>query len=198
MSTWNTGVDVSERAADLRPLLNEWVNLYSLACETFPQTRERWYVEQTLAGLIVAAGWHLDIRGISEVKTDRIGPANNRKGRADVVLDMTGTSTAFEAKIYWFNDPGGFETVLGKLEDACSEASSLEAAVADRRFGVSFGVMEKGGVPIEPLLQGSLARARDAALDFVAWSALITSQETVRYPGCLAIGRLASYAPPNR
>jgi len=198
MRTWHTGVEVSERTADLRPLLNEWVKLYSLACDTFPQTKERWYVEQTLAGLIVAAGWRLDIRGISEVKTDRLGPVNTRKGRADVVLDVTGTSTAFETKIYWFNNPGGLETVLGKLEDACSEASSLEAAVAARRIGVSFGVMEKGGVPIERLLQDSLARVHGAAHDFVAWSALIPSHKTVHYPGCLAIGRLASYAPPNR
>jgi len=108
MSDWATGLEVSKDAEDIRGLLHEFLQLYSLAALTFPQTRGRWYVEQSLTSLLVAAGWRLNIPCLAEAKTQRSGIAGDRDGRADVLMSLGGALTAFESKIHWFNDLGSF------------------------------------------------------------------------------------------
>jgi hypothetical protein len=150
------------------PLLKEWLDLFSIVSARFPQTRERYYFEQTLTGLLVAAGWRINVPGISEARVRKGLAANSRNGRADILLELNGILTAFEAKICWFDDNGGFEGVLGKLEDACSEAAWSDRDVDIRRLGICFGVFQRGGTPMlkEVTLDGVLQNIAPRPLEF--------------------------------
>jgi hypothetical protein len=190
MITSRTDLEISSQLDDLRPLLSEWLDLYSRACGEFPQVRDQYYLEQTLTGLIVAAGWSVGVPSVLEARVRRRIGSDNRGGRADVLLKIDGAVTALEAKIHWFNDRGGFEEVIAKLKEAHSDAKCLDKDLFARRLGICFGVIENGPTSLEQLIESSMSRARDEQVDILALSSMPSEVESVQYPGCLILGRI--------
>jgi hypothetical protein len=128
MTDTTRGLVLSERAADFRPLLDQWLSLYERTNAIFPQTREVWYVERALTALIVASAWVINIPAVGEVKSKRIRASGPSNGRVDVIVQFPDGPAAIEAKLHWFDDMGAFEKVLGNLEAAEVDARSIDPA----------------------------------------------------------------------
>lgn len=190
MNRSTSGLVLSDPVADMQPLLDQWLKLYARSAAVFPQNRELWYVEQSLTALLVASAWTLGIPAVGEAKSQRVRLSRNSNGRIDMLVQFNNGPTAVECKIYWFNNMGGFETVLGKLEDAESDCRSIDSSFSGRRLALCYGVLEKGGDDIEDLLGSAINRSKVEGIDIIAWSIDASSPDSVQYPGCIVLGRV--------
>jgi hypothetical protein len=139
--------------------------------------------------LLSTAAWKLGHPSIAEAKATR---GESGGGHADLLVVLPQSSVVVEAKIMWFSNLGGLESVLGRLEDAKTQIKSLPLDLASRRLALVFGVLERGGDALPGLLASSVQRARSLNLDVIVWCLAPSSPPDVQYPGCLVLGSLES------
>ena len=190
------GLVLSERVTDARSLLDQWLTLYDRSNTAFPQTREVWYVEQTLTALMVAASWAVDIPAVGEVRSKRVRASGPSGGRVDVLVQLPDGRAAIEAKIHWFDNVDAFEAVLGNLEAAEIDARSVDPNFAGRRLALCSGVLEKGNSDLAKLLDLAINKATSMRLDVVAWVFSVVTPEVVRFPGGIVLSRVYEGAAP--
>ncbi len=185
-----SGLVLADRVSDMRPMFDQWLRLYEQSNAVFPQTRELWYVERGLTALLVASAWNRELPAVGEVKSKRVRESGTGYGHIDAIIQLVGGLTAVEAKTHWFDDIGAFETVLGQLRAAESDARSIDPAFVGRRLALCFAVLQKGGLELQGLLSKAIDRAKSEQLDVLAWILDTSSPASVQYPGCLLLGRL--------
>jgi len=143
-----------------------------------------------MTSILVAAAWTLGIPAVTEVKSLKIRPHGDSDGRIDALFDLQNSQLAVESKIYWFNNEGSWNSVLGRLLDAEIDARAIDPAFIGRRLAIVFGVLEKGGDSIESLIRIALRSSKTCNADLFLSVADYESDETVLYPGCIMVGSL--------
>lgn len=188
------GLELSQKAKILRPVLECWLTNFEQACFAFPQTKRAWFTEPTLVGLLSSASWQTGLRSIVEAKAIKPGA---KDPKLDLLIQGPEGGLAFEAKIHFIPEENKADRISQRLKKALGEASSVSHPQADRYFGIVFALMEgvDPNTNLCKVLDATIqhAKNRHPSLDALAW--ILLDQPGVIYRGCVLACQETD--PPN-
>ena len=193
-----SGVELTSAAQKLENIFGQWVKIYLSTHELFPQSEDVWYLEPTLTTMLVAAAWRCDVAAVGEVRSRRFRGGARSDGRIDCMLQISGRQVAVEAKIRWFDSVDGFDSVLGKLNDAEGDALSIDPSFQGQRLAICYGVIERRATDLSALLKSVLEKARGNSCDVLLWCLEDPTKNSSLYPGCVVIGKIISGPTDHR
>ena len=194
-------VEVRESLLFLRPTLSTWVDRIEQVSRSFVQSKDGYYLEPTLVGLLAGAAWANGVPAITEVKIKRsTGNSPEPNGRLDFLANYPEGRIAIEAKLIWDCMLVGTH-VMATVRDACSEVLSVSRGKAEILLGAAFFVPwwnhegQKAALegkvltPYEELRADIKACFYDPAIEFPG--VILIAQ--LAQPPCIGVGRIEGH-----
>lgn len=175
------GLEHTARAEGLSPIIAEAICCFTRACRAFPQDSKRWFLEETMVGLLSSASWMSGIASIMQAKAESPRASNPR---LDLLVDLPSGSVAFEAKIHYVPFESDAHRITDQLDCAIDEAKNVRHSRAQRYFGISFVLLEQQSkeTDLETVLWKTVDAARHHAPspDIIGWTLLKQREASYR------------------
>ncbi len=174
--------ETSDTCPELAPILDKWLDIYPKASFAFPQTKDAWFIEATLASLFSSAAWLSGFPAVVETRAER---PNRTHPKLDLLVELEGGVAAIETKVHYIPYQADAHRLVDQLHIAASEAQAVSHKQATRYFGMSFALLEHQEENLDSVLTATLsvARGHTPKLSGLAW--VLLDQPDAVYRGCV-------------